>query len=127
MVWSILRRNFRAIYSRALRFCFLPFHGRRRIGLDGGRCCDGKTRRREILFDRLLGQLLFQCRRSISFVGQRGADGLRSADVQCSAELERRRHKVLHYADLQRWLVFIPNHRCVLAKKTVDQRYLARV
>jgi len=114
-VQIIIGRNFRTIDSSAFLFRFFPFHGRRHIGLHGRRSCDRNYPRRDILFGRLLKQLLFHCRRSVSFRGQR------------SANLDRRRHKVLNYADLQRWLVFIRNHRRVLAKKTVDQRSLARV
>ena len=49
------------------------------------------------------------------------------APMASSPPTSSRRRKVLNYADLQRRLEIIRNHRPVLAKKIVDERDLARV
>ena len=114
-VQSVAGRKFRTIYSSAFLFCSFLFHGRRHIGLYGRRSRDRKIRQRDMLSGRLLRQRRFHRRRIGGFRGQHRTD------------LDRRRHKVFNDADLQPWLVFMRNHRRVLAKKFVDQRGLARV
>jgi len=103
-VQSFTGRKFRTIDCSFFLFCVFHFHGRRHIGLGGRRCCDGKTRRRDVLRGRLLSQLGCHHRRSVRFGGQ------------CSGNLDRRRHKVLNQADLKPWLEFLRSRFRVLAK-----------